>query len=466
MAARIVGALVAVTLVVLIALEVPLAVTFEQQRTTEASTELERDALAIGDLVEDDLESGAETLLDAAVHGYADERGARAVIVDASGVALADSNPTPEVGESVGRSFAGRPEIAAALAGEITIVTRRSETLDETLMIVAAPVRSGGRVLGAVRVSRSRAEIDEEVRRYQLALGAIALLSLAGCIGLGYAVGRWATGALAGLQRTAARLERGDLEARAPVAVGPPEVQDLSASFNAMADRLASLVRSSQDFAADASHQLRTPLTAVRLRLDNLAATTGDEEAVDAVLRDIARLEQTIDALLAFTRLDRQPTQPSAIVVETALRERAAVWAATAEESGVQIAVLDGEGLSARVELDPNHLEQVLDNLLANAVDAAPRGTTVELWAQVQGDRLAIHVTDHGAGLSETDRERAFDRHWGMRPGGTGLGLAIVERLCANNHASVRLDESPGGGIDAVVLVRRAPAAVHAEEAP
>ena len=99
-------------------------------------------------------------------------------------------------------------------------------------------------------MSRSARELDEEVRRYQMALGGIANLSLAGCIGLGYAVGRWATGPLAGLQRAAARLERGDLGLGTPVGVGPPEVQDLSESFNAMAERLGSLVRSSQDFAA------------------------------------------------------------------------------------------------------------------------------------------------------------------------------------------------------------------------
>jgi signal transduction histidine kinase len=456
MGKRIVGALVAVTLVVLIALEVPLAVTFEDQRTTEASTELERDALAIGDLVEDDLERGESTLLQEAVRSYEDERGARALIVDADGIALADSDPTAEVGESVGRSFANRPEIARALAGEITLATRHSDTLGETLLVVAAPVRSGERVLGVVRVSRSRAEIDREVRRYQLALGAIAVLSLVGCVGLGYAVGRWATGPLAGLQRAAARLERGDLDSRAPDGVGPPEVQDLAASFNAMAERLAALVRSSQDFAADASHQLRTPLTAVRLRLDNLAATTGDEEAVDAVLRDIARLEQTIDALLAFTRLDREPTQPTVIRVGDALDRRASAWSPAAEDKAVRIAVLDSEVLGARIEFDANHLEQVLDNLLANAIEAAPGSSTVELWVRGRSDHVEIHVTDHGPGLSEEDRARAFDRHWGMRPGGTGLGLAIVERLCSNNRASVRLDEAAGGGIDAVVTVRRA----------
>jgi len=456
MSRRIIAALVAVTIVVLIALEVPLAVTFEHQRTTEAATELERDALAIGDLVEDDLESGGSTLLEEAVASYQAERGARAVIVDPSGVALADSAPTAEVGESVGRSFADRPEIAQALAGDTTLVTRRSETLGETLQIVAVPVRSGGRVLGAVRVSRSRAEIDEEVRRYQLALGLIALLSLAGCVGLGYAVGRWATGSLGGLQRAAARLERGDLDSRSPVGVGPPEVQELSASFNAMADRLATLIRSSQDFAADASHQLRTPLTAVRLRLDNLAATGGNEAEVEAVLQDISRLEQTIDALLAFTRLEREPIQPTDIALAPTLRERAGMWGPAADESDVRVTVAEPHDAETAAEFDPNHLEQVLDNLLANAIDAAPPGSSVELWAQGRGDHVEVHVTDHGPGLTATDRARAFDRHWGMRPGGTGLGLAIVERLCANNRATVRLDETPGGGIDAVVLAPRA----------
>jgi signal transduction histidine kinase len=455
MAARIVAALVTVTLLVLIALEVPLAVAFEDQRTTEATTELERDALAIGDLVEDDLERGETAALAGAVAEYQADQGARAVIVDPAGTVLADSEPTADVGEPVGRSFATRPEIVEALAGKVTTVTRHSDTLGETLLIVAAPVRSGVRVLGAVRVSRSREEIDEEVLRYRLALAGIAVLSIGGCIGLGYAVGRWATGPLAGLQRAASRLERGDLDSRAPLGVGPPEVREVSASFNAMAERLAVLVRSSQDFAADASHQLRTPLTAVRLRLDNLAATSGDGAEVDAILGDIARLEQTIDALLAFTRLDRQPTQPAAIRVGEALRERAEVWGPSAEEVEVTVETIDDEVLGARIEFDPNHLEQVLDNLIANALEASPPGSTIELWARGRGDEVEVHVTDHGAGLDELDRERAFDRHWGMRAGGTGLGLAIVERLCSNNRATVTLEEAPGGGVDAVVVVRR-----------
>ena len=465
MTRRIIGVLVAVTLVVLVALEVPLAVTFEHQRTTEATTELERDALAIGDLIEDDLERGNLVPIEQAAGAYDEERGPRVVIVDARGIALVDSDPTADVGTSVGRSFADRPEIEQALRGSTAVVTRRSETLGETLLVVAAPVRSAGEVFGAVRVSRSRSDIDREVRRYQLTLAGTGLAMVAAAVGLGLAVGRWATSALAELQAVAARLERGDLDSRAPADIGPPEVRDLSARFNAMADRLAALVRSSQDFAADASHQLRTPLTAMRLRLDNLAATTGDEVAVDAVIHDLDRLDRTIDALLAFTRLDRQPTQPAAIPVGDALRDRAATWSPAAAEAGVEIVVTDGDVLATRVEFDPNHLEQILDNLIANALVAAPAGSPIELAAAWSGEHVDIHVTDHGPGLPEADRERAFDRHWGRSPEGTGLGLAIVKRLAANNRAAVRLQETSGGGLDVVVVARRA-APPHAETSP
>jgi signal transduction histidine kinase len=118
--------------------------------------------------------------------------------------------------------------------------------------------------------------------------------------------------------------------------------------------------------------------------------------------------------------------------------------------------VLDGDDLDQIIEFDPNHLEQVLDNLLANAIDAAPSGSAIELWVRGGREDTEVHVTDHGPGLAEADRQRAFDRHWGMRDGGTGLGLAIVERLCANNRARVSLEETPGGGIDVRLVVRRA----------
>jgi signal transduction histidine kinase len=458
MTARIIAVLLTVTVVVLVALEVPLAVTFKQQRTTEATTALERDALAIGDYVEGSLERGDTVTIGTTVAAYQDQSGARAVIVDQAGLVVADSDPTTGVGTAIGRSFATRPEMISALAGETAIVTRRSDTLQETLLVVAAPIRAGGSVIGAVRVSRPRHELDEEVLRYWLALAAIGLVTVAVAVGLGLGVGRWATRALVDLQGVANELEKGDLDSRASVETGPPEVRDLAVRFNAMADRLSSLVRSSQDFAADASHQLRTPLTAVRLRLDNLAATQEDDPSIDAVLADIGRLERTIDALLAFTRIDREPIRQERLGAGASLRERAAAWAPAAEDGSIEIVVEDREAVGATILFDRNHLEQVLDNLIANALVAAPAGSQLELRGAREGEFVALHVTDHGPGLAAEDLERAFDRHWGLRPDGTGLGLAIVRRLCANNRATARLQATPGGGLDAVIVIPAAPA--------
>lgn len=457
MTKRMVAVLVAVTVVVLFALEVPLAVSFERQRNTEAATALERDALAIGDLIEDHLEKSQRQEVARVAESYADQRDGRIVIVDPEGVALADSSPSPGLGETVGRSFKDRPEIVSALAGRTTTLTRHSNTLGESLLVVAAPIRSGGRVLGAVRVSRSRSDIDAEVHRYQLALVAIALLTLAVASGLGYGVGRWASRPLADLRLAAVQIERGDLKARAPTGAGPPEVRDLSVRFNAMAERLSVLVKSSQEFAADASHQLRTPLTALRLRLDNLAAAGADGDAVEGALQDVGRLNRTIDALLAFTRIEQEPSQARTVDVGEAVESRASFWQEAAADKGVSLD-LDTMAIAAghsSVVFDPNHLEQVLDNLIANAIEAAPPGSTIEMSVREVGEAVEVHVTDHGAGLSAADRVRAFDRHWGLRPDGTGLGLSIVTRLCAHNRASARLDETVGGGLDAVIVASR-----------
>ena len=449
MTRRVVFVLLSVTVVVLVALEVPLAVSLTDQRRRDLQTELERDALTVADVVELDIDPPNRQRLAAVVRAYQRERGGRALVVDAAGTALADSDPTEEVGSSVGRSFASRPEISSALAGRTSVVTRASATLGTSVVSASAPVRLGAQVVGAVRVTRSRAEVDREVSDYQRSLLAIGLATLAVAAGLGIAVGRWATKPLATLQAAAARLGAGELDARAPDDQGPPEVQDLAARFNAMADRLASLIESSQQLAADASHQLRTPLTAMRLRLDNLAEDETTGEQVGPVLDELERLERTVDGLLALTRVEQQEPHLVEVPVAAVLQSRATTWAPAAEESGVTLRVDADAALTVR--FDANHLDQVLDNLIANALDVAPRGSVIELHGVSAGDAVELHVTDHGPGLSAEDRMRALDRQWSRRPGGTGLGLAIVQRLCAHNRGSVRLDESEGGGVDAVV---------------
>ncbi|HEX3424751.1 MAG TPA: HAMP domain-containing sensor histidine kinase, partial [Acidimicrobiales bacterium] len=102
----------------------------------------------------------------------------------------------------------------------------------------------------------------------------------------------------------------------------------------------------------------------------------------------------------------------------------------------------------------PGHLEQILDNLLANAVEVSPPGRGIEVGVANGGGAVTVHVRDHGPGLSEQERQRAFDRFWqgGATPTGTsGLGLAIVRQLAVANGGTITLDAPPGGGLDAVV---------------
>ncbi len=462
---RLVASSLALTVLVLAVLVIPLGITFADRQVEDLTAGLERDAFALAAFVEDELERSAGLDLQAVADGYEDRTGGRLVIVDHTGLARADSSP-PLPGE---RYFRTRPEIQAALAGEVATGTRPSETLGSPLVYVAVPVASGGVVHGALRITHPRTEVDERIRANWVRLGAIAGVSLVASAGVGWFLARSVTGPLRRLEGAATELGQGDLTARAPVGEGPPEVRHLSAAFNDMASRLEELVLAQEAFVADASHQLRTPLTGLRLRLENLEATVadGDRADVQAAEREVARLSRLVDGLLTLARADRLPGPAAGTPIDLAavLAERREAWLPLAEEHGVHL-VMGGAGqgggaqVPVRAVVDADRLAQVLDNLLANAVDASPRGATIRLLVgpeddPAMGSCARVHVIDEGPGLSEQERQRAFDRFWrastGGRLGGTGLGLAIVAALARRDGGRATLEGASGGGVDAVV---------------
>ena len=462
MTARFALAFTLLSVVILAALEVPLGVNYADQRRTDLITQLQRDALSIGDVVEDVLEAQASNGATASIaaEAYAGRTGARVVIVDEDGSVLADSTPPDAVGDGEGRDFTSRPEIADALAGRSSSGERFSATLDEDLLYVAEPVRSGERVLGAVRITRTAADLDDDVADYWRTLGVIAAITLVTAAVIGWLLGRWVNQPLADVIATARDVGGGDLDARARTDHGPPEIRDLAAQVNTTTERLGAALQSSQELAADAAHQLRTPLTALRLRIDNLTArsepVTDDDLA--PLFDELERLDHTIDVLLALSRLDRAPPSDATADAAAIGRDRIELWRYAAEDAGVTI--VDDLGAALPVRCDPNHLEQVLDNLLANAVAASPAASTIDVRLRRSAenpDTVALHVIDHGAGMSAAARARATERHWHRSESGHGLGLAIVTRLCEHNRATLRLDETPGGGLDAVVVLRAAP---------
>jgi signal transduction histidine kinase len=200
----------------------------------------------------------------------------------------------------------------------------------------------------------------------------------------------------------------------------------------------------------------------LRLRLENLEDTLDPEQRADLTpaLAEADRLSRIVDGLLTLARTEGgvRPARES-VDVEAALRDRAEAWGALAEERQVALACRSpaASGPHApviRVLACPGHFEQVLDNLLANALEVTPCGGSVSLQAVRVGKSIDVHVIDDGPGMSPGDRARAFDRFWrreGAPHGGSGLGLAIVAQLARMSGGTAWLDASPTGGIDAVV---------------
>jgi signal transduction histidine kinase len=452
---RILVGYLGLVVVVLAALEVPLGVQFSRNEQRTLETKVEHDATTIASVAPDTLRTPTRARLKAIAaiaYRYRRDTGGRVVIVNRKGVAVIDTNAR---GAGV-TSFASRPEIASALRGNVVSGTRDSRTLHTRLLYVAVPVAANGRIEGAARITYSTSAVDSRVWRYWLVLAAIAAIVIAVAVVVGLAVATFMARPLRRLEGAAAAVGAGDLTARAPEHEGPPEVRSLAAVFNETVAKLDQLLRSQEEFVADASHQLRTPLTALRLRLENLArdvAPAGRAE-LDGAVAEVARLGALVEALLALARADTSRDPAGPVDVDAVVRERVDAWFALADERGVRTSIV---GVGAPARTSEERLRQVLDNLLENALEASPRGGRITVETRSAPSWIELRIRDEGPGLKPVERERAFDRFWRNRSGeGSGLGLAIVRRLAEQDGGSVELLEAPGHGLEAVVRLRPA----------
>jgi signal transduction histidine kinase len=439
-----------ISVFVLAAVVIPLGRTFADREKDRLVFDIERDAQAVASLVEDALEAGEPPRIDDVLADYA-HTGGRIVVADAQGVSVADSDRP----EGQPRDFSTRPEFAAALDGARSAGTRASETLGTELMYVALPVASGGVVHGAVRVSYPTSTLDARVSSMWLRLAALSAVVLVTVAAVGLLLARSVTRPVRRLQAVAGQLAGGDLGARVQLDGGAPELRDLADTFNRTADRLAQLVTAQKRFVADASHQLRTPLTALRLRLETLSpeVTPGALPKLEAALAETQRLARLVESLLVLARSDAAPAR-AAVDLGAVVAQRGDAGAARPRDRDVAITV-DGPATPTWVGAVAGALDQILDNLMANALDVAPAGTTVAVRVVPRDDAVELHVIDRGPGMAPDVRAHAFERFWrpaGATGQGFGLGLAIVGELVTACGGEASLEPGPGGGgLDAVV---------------
>ncbi|WP_207453388.1 sensor histidine kinase [Herbiconiux sp. SYSU D00978] len=453
---RFMAALVAVALLAILVQDIPLAGYLRQVERERLLTSLERDAFVLAGRSEEALhetDPDADGAVTEVARLYRNAGGARVVVVDRDGTAIVTSD---DDAATVGDSYLSRPEIAAALAGEVAVGTRHSDSLREDLLYVAVPVLSGSDILGVVRLTYPAAVVDAAVDRKLSVIGIVGATTVLSAAVIALLLARSITARLRLLREATERLAGGDRTARAEETAGPPEIRSLARSFNGMAERLEALIEEQRAFAGDASHQLRTPLTALRLRLERagqLAATdpAGAVARLEAAQDELDRLSDLVEGLLMLSRAEGTPSTQQVIELRAAVRQRAEQWSALAEERGLSV-VVDAPW-EFRVLAAPGAVEQIVDNLVDNALGASPVGGTVTVRVEHEGDRFALHVEDEGPGMSTEQRARAFERFWradGSRPG-SGLGLAIVEQLARASGATVELLPRRGGGLDAVV---------------
>ncbi|MGQ0433458.1 MAG: ATP-binding protein [Microthrixaceae bacterium] len=472
MARRLLLAYVTLIAVVLLILEVPLGITYRDRQLDDLRSAVQSDAVVLATFAEDSLEADAapSDRLEDLARRYTERTGGRVVVVDADGASIVDSAPLAD--GAPGRDFSTRPEITTALAGRVASGTRRSNTLDTRLLFVAVPVASSGVVHGAVRVTFPTSTVDERVRRNWVTLALIGIGTLGAATAAGLALARWVVRPLHRLEEATTALGNGALDTRITVDDGPPEVRRLAAAVNETAARLEQMVGLQESFVADASHQLRTPLTALRLRLEllegslaRLPAAQAEVPGVAAALDEVARLSRLVDGLLALARAERAGASATAEVIDLArvVEARAEAWSPVADEEGVGLEVQTGDVEAGPVEAraTEDRLAQILDNLIANAIEASPAGSTVTLAVSSGPAGPEIHILDRGPGLTDVERERVFDRFWRGGSGtgaigGSGLGLAIVRKLVESDGGTVELRSRVGGGVDATVTLQPA----------
>jgi two-component system, OmpR family, sensor kinase len=333
----------------------------------------------------------------------------------------------------------------------IVFVTVRAQMSHEASVISREEHREGhepGATAGERHDSESPIEdAQSDVEKTFLVVGAAALLA---ALLAGYLLAARTAAPLRRFAGTAAEIDAGDLSPR--VEIDPSsaaELRTLGDSFNHMLDRLEDAFARQRGFVSDASHELRSPLTAIRGQIEVLARQpdpgAADVRRVEAAtLAELRRVERLVEEMLALARLD-EGVGPDRRELDAAAFLREAVGSAP---GGAGL----GPVASGRISLDADMLARVIRNLVENARrHAGPDGQVTVSSAAVAGG-LRIDVDDDGPGIPPAERERVFDRFHrsdvgrGRGSGGSGLGLAIARAIVTAHGGTIEAADSPAGG--------------------
>jgi signal transduction histidine kinase len=303
-----------------------------------------------------------------------------------------------------------------------------------------------------VMIATSKRQVRGVMKGYEQVFAGLLVTMILVSSAVGYGLSRMALRPVRLMQETATRIGSDNLSARVPVGEVNDEMSNLARLLNQMFDRLESAFNQIRRFTAEASHELKTPLSLVRLQAEKLALHGGlkpaQEEAVQMQLEEIARLNQIIEELLFLSRAEAR-----AVTLQTRTEDPRKFLETFCTDARV-LAESRGAQFSERIEgagelaFDPKWIRQVLLNLLANALNVSPPGGRILLTSELGPTGWRVAIEDEGPGVPAEQRERIFERFVRLgsgKEGGSGLGLAISRSIVGLHRGTIRAEVAGNG---------------------
>ena len=377
--------------------------------------------------------------------------------------------------DNVRTAYSEDPEFVKSLSGEDVTEALRKVLSGETIRIrmnqgeaptftVGVPFVMNGTVTGAVFIQTRAQRIESGVERILWTIVPV-LLGVLVLSGLGIFLSvRMAMRPLKKMTAAAGSIAEGDFDVRVDEEKGGRELKEVSRAFNTMTKKLQGVEEGRREFVSNVSHELRSPITSIHGFAEGMADGVIPPEEHPKYLRLVAdesqRMSTLVNDLLALSRLERDDAVPEMTVfdINEMLRRAIIQRMNDLETRKIEISC-EPETDPCPVRADRDRIEQVIINLLDNAIKFTPDGGKITLASRVRGDKAEITVSDNGPGVAEEDRDKIFDRFFTADRAhtagkGTGLGLSICKRIMDMHGQSLRLLDTESGAAFRFTLER------------
>ncbi|PYC76953.1 histidine kinase [Streptomyces tateyamensis] len=321
----------------------------------------------------------------------------------------------------------------------------------ERTLTIASPVVRDGDVVAVVVTESPTGPLRARILRRWLWLAAGESVAMAAAVLLAVRLTEWVLRPVRTLDRATHDIATGRMNARVASVGGPPELRRLADSFNEMADHVVIVLDQQRAFVADASHQLRNPLSALLLRVEllGLELPEGHETELAQVREEGTRLARVLDDLLGLATAEGSRPEPEPVDLTALVLARADAWRPVARQRGIRLSC--GAVTQLKAWTDPIGFGSALDAVLDNALKFSPSGGTVALTLHSSRQEAMVTVTDDGPGLTEEELARAGDRFWRsprhQNVDGSGLGLSIARTLLLAGGGSLEFAPADPHGL-------------------